>query len=65
MVRLKPWQWAVLGLPIVLVVGFLLIAAGLQIHEWGISWIWAIVGLLFVGWRWLLVKWTQIGRAHV
>ncbi|NDJ18176.1 GTPase family protein [Myxacorys almedinensis] len=59
MVRLQRWQWAVLGLPIVLVVGFLLIAAGLQIHEWNINWIWAIVGLLFVGWRWLLVRWTQ------
>ncbi|MCY7275158.1 MAG: GTPase, partial [Phormidesmis sp. CAN_BIN44] len=65
MVRLKVWQWAVLGLPIVLVVGFLLIAAGFQIHEWGISWIWAIVGLLFVGWRWLLVKWTQPALAQV
>ncbi len=59
MVRLQPWQWIVLGLPIVLVVGFLLIAAGLQIHAWGINWIWAIVGVLFVGWRWLLVRWTQ------
>ncbi len=65
MVRLKPWQWAVLGLPIVLVVSFLLISAGLQIHAWGISWIWAIVGLLFVGWRWLLVKWTQPALAQV
>lgn len=59
MVRLQLWQWAVLGLPIALVIGFLLIAAGLQIHEWGINWIWAIVGVVFVGWRWLLVKWTQ------
>lgn len=59
MVRLQPWQWAVLGLPIALVVGFLLIAAGFQIHEWGINWIWAIVGIIFVGWRWLLVRWTQ------
>jgi predicted GTPase len=65
MVRLKLWQWAVLGLPIAIVVSFLLIAAGLQIHEWGISWIWAIVGLLFVGWRWLLVKWTQPALAQV
>jgi hypothetical protein len=32
MVRLKPWQWAVLGITDVLVVGFLLIAAGLQIQ---------------------------------
>ena len=51
MVRLKLWQWAVLGLPIAIVVSFLLISAGFQIHTWGISWIWAIVGLLFVGWR--------------
>ncbi len=65
MVRLELWQWAVLGFPIVLVVSFLMIAAGLQIHEWGISWIWAIVGLLFVGWRWLLVKWTQPALAQV
>ncbi len=59
MVRLRIWQWIVLALPIALVVGFLLVAAGLQIHEWRINWIWAIVGLVFVGWRWLLVKWTQ------
>ncbi|MCY7323694.1 MAG: 50S ribosome-binding GTPase [Phormidesmis sp. CAN_BIN36] len=65
MVRLKIWQWAVLGLPIALVVSFLLISAGFQIHAWGISWIWAIVGLLFVGWRWLLVKWTQPALAQV
>ncbi|MER3435723.1 MAG: GTPase [Leptolyngbya sp. ERB_1_1] len=59
MVRLRIWQWIVLALPIALVVGFLLVAAGLQIHEWRINWIWAIVGVVFVGWRWLLVKWTQ------
>jgi hypothetical protein len=59
MVRLQLWQWAVLALPIALVLSFLLIAAGFQIHEWGINWIWAIVGIVFVGWRWLLVRWTQ------
>lgn len=59
MVRLQLWQWAVLGLPIAIVISFLLVAAGLQIHEWGINWIWAIVGLVFVGWRWLLVEWTR------
>jgi uncharacterized protein len=59
MVRLRIWQWIVLALPIAAVIGFLLIAAGLQIHEWRINWIWAIVALVFVGWRWLLVKWTQ------
>lgn len=59
MVRLRIWQWIVLALPIALVVGFLLVAAGLQIHEWRINWIWAIVALIFLGWRWLLVRWTQ------
>jgi small GTP-binding protein len=59
MVKLKSWQWAVLILPIASVVIFLLIAAGWQIHQWGLSWIWAIVILLFVGWRWLLVRWLR------
>jgi uncharacterized protein len=59
MVRLTLGQWVILGLPIALVVGFLLIAAGFQIHEWDINWIWAVFGVLFVGWRWLLVRWTQ------
>ncbi|MDZ7957247.1 MAG: GTPase family protein [Aulosira sp. DedQUE10] len=59
MVRLKPWQWVVLAAPIALIVTFLLVAAGSQIHAWGISWIWAVFTLMFVGWRWLLVKWTR------
>lgn len=59
MVRLKRWQWVVLSLPIAAIIGFLLVAAGIQIQHWGISWIWAIGILVFVGWRWLLVKWTQ------
>ena len=59
MVKLQPWQWFILVAPIVSVLIFLLISAGIQIHEWGLSWIWAIVGVLFVGWRWLLVTWTR------
>jgi hypothetical protein len=59
MVRLKLWQWLVLIAPIASIVAFLLVAAGLQIHEWGINWIWGIFTLVFVGWRWLLVGWTQ------
>jgi uncharacterized protein len=65
MVRLKPWQWVVLGLPIASIVSFLLIAAGVQIQQWGISWIWAIVGVMFVLWRWLLVEWTRPALAQV
>jgi uncharacterized protein len=57
--QLKSWQWAILVSPIASVVIFLLIAAGTQIHEWGINWIWGVLTLLLVGWRWLLVRWTQ------
>lgn len=59
MLRLKLWQWVILISPIALIIIFLLIAAGQQIHTWGINWIWAIVILVFVGWRWLLVKFTR------
>ncbi|MDM9384457.1 GTPase family protein [Chlorogloeopsis sp. ULAP01] len=59
MVRLKLWQWIVLAIPITFIIGFLLVSAGLQIHEWGINWIWGVFTLVFVGWRWLLVKWTR------
>ncbi len=57
--RLKLWQWIVLALPIAIIVSFLMISAGLQIHKWGISWIWAVFILIFLGWRWLLVRWTK------
>lgn len=59
MVRLKLWQWVVLAIPLTAVVIFFLIAAGWQIHQWGINWIWGIFLLIFVGWRWLLVRWTK------
>ncbi|MGG6293362.1 GTPase family protein [Leptolyngbya sp. AN02str] len=59
MMRLQRWQWAVLALPIVAIASFLLFAAGRQIHAWGLNWIWAVVTLALVGWRWLLVRWTQ------
>ncbi|MGF1542288.1 MAG: GTPase family protein [Pleurocapsa sp.] len=65
MVRLKPWQLVILALPIALIVIFFLIAAGSQIHDWGINWIWAIIILVFVGWRWLLVKWTKPAIAEL
>ncbi len=59
MVRLKLWQWVVLAIPIAFMIIFLLVSAGSQIHAWGISWIWGVFTVTFVGWRWLLVKWTQ------
>ncbi len=59
MVRLRPWQWALLALPLVLMVGFVVMAAGFQIHAWGLNWIWAVIVLMLVGWRWLLARWTR------
>ncbi|WP_353930513.1 GTPase family protein [Okeanomitos corallinicola TIOX110] len=59
MVRLKPWQLIILISPVAVIITFLLISAGIQIHTWGLSWIWAIFTIIFVGWRWLLVKWTK------
>jgi len=59
MIQLKTWQWIILTTPFILILLFLLVAAGWQIQEWGISWIWGIVILTFLGWRWLLVRWTK------
>jgi uncharacterized protein len=63
--RFKPWQWAILVLPIASIVIFLLVAAGVKIHEWGVNWIWAVFSVAILGWRWLLVKWTQPSLAPV
>ncbi|MBF2063024.1 MAG: GTPase family protein [Calothrix sp. C42_A2020_038] len=65
MVRLQPWQWLVLGLPIASIITFLLIAAGVQIHQWGLNWIWAVFTIIFVIWRLLIVKWTKPVLAEV
>ncbi|MEM9508774.1 MAG: GTPase [Cyanobacteria bacterium P01_E01_bin.35] len=59
MVSIKPWQIAVLVFPIAGIIIFLLLAAGSQIHDWGINWIWGLVIIIFAAWRWLLVKWTK------
>ncbi len=59
MVRLKLWQWLVLSLPLVSIGGFLMISAGVQIHNWGINWIWAVITAMLVIWRLLLVQWTR------
>ncbi|HIK04871.1 MAG TPA: 50S ribosome-binding GTPase [Trichormus sp. M33_DOE_039] len=59
MVRLKLWQWVALAVPIASIIIFLLVSAGMQIHTWRINWIWGVFTLVFVGWRWLLVRWTQ------
>lgn len=65
MVHLQRWQWGVLVLPVVAIALFLLVAAGTQIQEWHLSWIWAVVTVALVGWRWLLVQWTRPAIAQV
>lgn len=65
MVRLKVWQWVVLATPVAAIISFLLVAAGWQIHEWRVNWIWGIFVLVFVSWRWLLVKWTRPAVAQI
>ncbi|MBE9124992.1 MULTISPECIES: GTPase family protein [unclassified Coleofasciculus] len=59
MVRLKLWQLIILATPIASIITFVMVSAGLQIHQWGINWIWGVFIFIFAGWRWLLVKWTQ------
>ena len=59
MVRLKPWQWGVLIIPpIGLCVGLIIVGA-IQLHTWGLTWVWGLVVLGLVGWRWLLSRWTR------
>ena len=65
MMRLKPWQWGLLALPLILIVGFVTVAAGFQIHAWGLNWIWAVILLLLVGWRWLLAQWTRPALSQI
>ncbi len=59
MIRVKPWQIAVLIAPVAVIVVFLLIAAGQQIRAWGINWIWAVFIFVLLGWRWLVARWTR------
>ncbi|MGL5836108.1 MAG: GTPase [Waterburya sp.] len=65
MVSIKPWQIVVLILPIAAIIIFLLVAAGSQIHDWELNWIWAVVVIIFTLWRWLLVKWTASPLAEM
>lgn len=59
MVRLNIWQWLTLVLPLVAMGSLILTAAGFQIHQWHLSWVWGVMVLLVLGWRWLLVQWLQ------
>jgi predicted GTPase len=63
MVKLKRWQWATLATPPMLLAVALLTITGIQLHAWGVSWIWGIVAIAVIGWRWLLSRWTRSDQA--
>jgi predicted GTPase len=56
---LKTWQWWVLAIPPGLVVVGIMIAASATLHQRHLDWMWALVVLIFTGWRWLLAHWLQ------
>ena len=57
MIKLKGWQIGVLALPIVAVGGLVTTAALIQIHTWGLDWLWAVVIVMLLAWRFLLLRW--------
>jgi small GTP-binding protein len=57
--NLRRWQWIVLAIPPVVLIGGLTVLAGRQLHTWGLSWLWALVALILVLWRWLIGQWTK------
>jgi uncharacterized protein len=56
---LKTWQWWVLAIPPGLVLVGVMIAASATLHQRHLDWLWALVVLIFTGWRWLLAQWLQ------
>ena len=59
MLKLKRWQWTVLGLPPLMLFTGLLVLSGLQLQQWGLSSVWALVAIAAVGWRWGFSQWTK------
>ncbi len=59
MIQLQPWQWGVLVVPPLALLAALFVLAGIQIHAWGLSWVWGGVAITIVLWRWLLSQWTK------
>ncbi|MDB9526675.1 50S ribosome-binding GTPase [Oscillatoria sp. CS-180] len=63
MLKLKRWQWIVLAIPPTVLISGLFILAGIQLQQWGLSWLWAIVAIALVGWRWLFSRWSKPNTA--
>lgn len=64
-IRLSLWQGIVLAAPMAIALGFILVAAGHQIYVWKLNWVWGVFVLMWVGWRWLLVRWTRPAIAQM
>lgn len=59
MLKLKRWQWIALAIPPIALLTGLFILTGIQLQQWGLSWIWGIVAIAIVLWRWLFSRWTK------
>jgi predicted GTPase len=59
MLKLKRWQWIILAMPPIALMAGLFIVAGTQLNAWGLNWVWGIVAISVVGWRWLFSQWTK------
>ncbi len=57
MLQLPWWKWLLLALPPVAIALLVLIPASVQLHTWGLSWLWAVVLLVLLGWRWGVAHW--------
>jgi hypothetical protein len=65
MIRLTRGQWIVLLVPPALLIAALFGVAGVQLQSWGLSWVWGLVAIAVVGWRWLLSQWTKPTTAQL
>lgn len=59
MLKLRRWQWIALAVPPLVLLSGLAVLAGMQLHTWGLSWVWALVAIAIVLWRWLFSRWTK------
>jgi len=51
------WKWVLLTLPLGAIALWVLTAASIQIHAWGLSWLWAVVVVVLLLWRWGVAHW--------
>ncbi|MGA1132598.1 MAG: GTPase family protein [Prochlorotrichaceae cyanobacterium] len=57
--QLKPWQLIFITLPPATIVLVVILIASLQLHTWGLNWLWGIFIVVGVLWRVLLARWLR------